>query len=184
MGGDQGAFSNYLDVLRCFGDQPVYLGKSGAGIVAKLVNNCISQATQAAISEIFVLGVKAGAEPLALWKAIRQGAVGRRRTYDGLIDEYLPAKYDPPHAALRIVHKDMMIATELGRELGVPMRISQLALADIQEAMLRGWSERDCRSVMLLPQERAGVQIKVYSSDIENVLREDPPAPSDTKRGI
>jgi hypothetical protein len=37
--------------------------------------------------------------------------------------------------------------------------------------------------VMLLPQERAGVSIKVPKEGIEEVLSKDPPAPSDTKRG-
>jgi 3-hydroxyisobutyrate dehydrogenase len=183
VGGEKSIFQRYEPVLRAMGDRPLHIGKVGSGLVTKLVNNCASQATQAAIAEVFVLGVKAGAEPLSLWEAIRQGALGRRRTYDGLVDEFLPAKYDPPHAALRIIHKDMILATELGRELNVPMRFANLALADIMEAMNRGWSERDCRSVMLLPQERAGVEIAVSSDAIQDVLRRDPPAQSDTKRG-
>ncbi len=183
VGGDKASYDRYEAVLKAMGDKPVHVGAIGSGMVTKLVHNCASQATQAAIAEIFVLGVKAGAEPLSLWKAIRQGSIGRRRTFDGLVDEFLPAKFEPPSAALRIIHKDTMIATELGRELGVPMRFANLALADIQEAMNRGWSERDCRSVMLLPQERAGVSIKVDPAGIEDVLRDDPPAHSDSKRG-
>ena len=76
-----------------------------------------------------------------------------------------------------------MIATELGRELGVPMRFANLALADTTEAMNRGWAERDCRSVMLLPQERAGVSIAVSQDAIRDVMRRDPAAPSDTRYG-
>jgi 3-hydroxyisobutyrate dehydrogenase len=183
VGGEKSVYQRYEAVLKAMGDHPVHVGAVGAGLVTKLVHNCTSQATQAAIAEIFTLGVKAGAEPLALWEAVRQGSIGRRRTFDGLVDEFLPAKYDSPSAALRIIYKDMSIATALGRELGVPMRISNLAFADIQEAMNRGWSERDCRSVMLLPQERAGVEIKVDPAAIEEVLRRDPPAQSDSKRG-
>jgi 3-hydroxyisobutyrate dehydrogenase len=183
VGGDKAVFDRYEPVLRAMGDRPIHVGALGSGLVAKLVNNCASQTTQAAIAEVFVLGVKAGADPLSLWSAIRQGSLGRRRTFDGLIDEFLPSHFDPPHAALRIIDKDMTLATALGRELGVPMRIANLALADIQEAMNRGWSERDCRSVMLLPQERVGVQIKVDSEDIKKVLEADPPAQSDTKYG-
>ena len=44
-------------------------------------------------------------------------------------------------------------------------------VADVQEAMLRGWSERDSRSVMLLPQERAGVSVKASTEGIEDILR-------------
>ncbi len=184
VGGDKPSYLRYEPVLRAMGDQPVHVGNIGTGLITKLVNNCAAQATQAAIAEVFVLGVKAGAEPLSLWEALRQGAAGRRRTFDGLVDEYLPARYDPPNSALRIVHKDLMTATDLARDLGVPMRIANLALADIQEAMLRGWSERDSRSVMLLPQERAGVSIQASPEGIEDILRRDPPAPSDSKRGI
>jgi 3-hydroxyisobutyrate dehydrogenase and related beta-hydroxyacid dehydrogenases len=183
VGGDRATYDRFEDVLRVMGDRPIHVGDIGAGLITKLVHNCASQATQAAISEVFVLGVKAGAEPLSLWEAIRQGSIGRRRTFDGLVDEYLPAEYDPPHAALRVIEKDLQLATELGRELRVPMRISNLALADVYEAMNRGWAERDCRSVMLLPQERAGVSIKVSKERIEAVLQKDPAAPTDTKRG-
>jgi 3-hydroxyisobutyrate dehydrogenase len=183
VGGDKASYQRFEPVLRAMGDRPVHVGASGAGLVTKLVHNCTSQTTQAAIAEVFVLGVKAGAEPLALWEAIRQGSIGRRRTFDGLVEEFLPALFEPANAALRIIKKDMMVATELGRDLGVPMRFANMALADIQEAMNRGWSERDCRSVMLLPQERAGVEIKVMPEALQEVLRRDPAAPSDAKYG-
>jgi 3-hydroxyisobutyrate dehydrogenase len=181
VGGDKAVYERHEPVLRAMGDRPVHVGPIGSGLVTKLVHNCASQATQAAIAEAFVLGVKAGAEPLSLWKALRQGAIGRRRTFDGLVDQFLPGRYEPPQAALAIVHKDMTSATGLARDLGVPMRIADLTLADIQEAMNRGWSERDCRSVMLLPQERVGVEIKVAPQAIEEVLRQDPPASSDAR---
>jgi 3-hydroxyisobutyrate dehydrogenase len=183
VGGDKHVFERHEPILRVMGDRPLYVGPIGSGIVTKLVHNCASQTMQAALAEVFVMGVKAGAEPLALWEAIRQGSIGRRRTFDGLADQFLPGKFDEPHAALRIIDKDMMLATGLARDLGVPMRFANLALADIVEAMNRGWSERDCRSVMLLPQERAGVKIAVAPAEIDDVLRRDPPAKTDTKRG-
>src|ERR1700730_278734 len=40
----------------------------------------------------------------------------------------------------------------LGRELGVPMRMCNLALAEMTEALNRGWEGRDSGSVMLLQQ--------------------------------
>jgi 3-hydroxyisobutyrate dehydrogenase len=183
VGGEKSVYDRYEVVLRAMADQPAHIGPIGSGLVTKFVHNCASQATQAAIAEVFVLGVKAGAEPLSLWRAIRQGSIGRRRTFDGLIDQFLPAQFDEPQAALRIMYKDMMGATGLARDLGVPMRFANLALADIQEAMARGWAERDGRSVMLLPQERVGVAIKVSPADIREVLVADPPARTDSKHG-
>ncbi len=184
VGGDKAAYQRFEPVLKAMGDNSVYVGTVGAGVVTKLVHNCASQTMQAALAEIFSMGVKAGAEPAALWQAIRQGSLGRRRTFDGLVDEFLPARYDESvSAALRIIYKDMSIATGLGRELGMPMRMANMAFADIQEAMGRGWAERDARAVMLLPQERAGVTIKVKQEVIDEILRKDPPAPTDSKRG-
>jgi 3-hydroxyisobutyrate dehydrogenase len=183
VGGERAVFDRCRPVLDAMADRVVHVGPSGAGIVTKIVHNCASQAMQAALAEVFVMGVKAGAEPVALWEAIRQGSIGRRRSFDGLVDEFLPGQYDTPSAALRIVHKDMMVATGLGRELGVPLRFAALALADIAEAMNRGWSERDARCVMLLPQERAGVHVAGDPARIEAVLDRDPPAPTDTRRG-
>ena len=97
------------------------------------------------------MGVKAGIEPLAIWEAVRQGAIGRRGAFDSLTDQFLPNKYEPPAFALRLAHKDVSLATALGRELNVPMRLANLALADLAEGLNRGWGERDSRSMMLLP---------------------------------
>ena len=41
--------------------------------------NCAGYAIQAALAEVFTLGVKGGVEPLALWQAVRQGALGCAR---------------------------------------------------------------------------------------------------------
>jgi 3-hydroxyisobutyrate dehydrogenase-like beta-hydroxyacid dehydrogenase len=183
VGGDRAIYQQYEPVIRAMCDRPIYVGKIGSGLVTKLVHNCASQCIQASIAEVFAMGVKAGADPLSLWEAIRLGAIGRRRTFDGLVDQFLPGKFDNPQAALRIIEKDMMLATELGRSVGAPMRIANLAFADITEAMNRGWSERDSRSVMLLPQERVGIQIKVDPEAIREVLRRDPPAATDTRYG-
>ncbi|HTP82618.1 MAG TPA: NAD-binding protein, partial [Alphaproteobacteria bacterium] len=114
-----------------------------------------------------------GVEPLALFEAVRQGAVGRRRTFDGVVDQFLPNEYDPPSFALRLAHKDVSLATALGRELGVPMRLSNLALEEMTEAMNRGWADRDSRIPMVLQQERAGVQVKVDKDRIREVMEKD-----------
>jgi 3-hydroxyisobutyrate dehydrogenase-like beta-hydroxyacid dehydrogenase len=171
VGGDEDVFNRYRHLLEAIGDQPAYIGAIGAGTVAKLVHNCAGYALQTALAEVFTLGVKAGVEPLALFNAVRQGARGRQRTFDGLIDQFLPGVFDPPSFALRLAHKDVTLATELGRELGVPMRLANLALADLTEALNRGWGERDSRVAMLLQEERAGVEIQVPPEQLRDLDR-------------
>jgi 3-hydroxyisobutyrate dehydrogenase-like beta-hydroxyacid dehydrogenase len=126
------------------------------------------------MAEAFTMGVKAGVDPLALFEAIRQGAGGRRRTYDALIDQFLPDDYDPPAFALRLAHKDVSLATALAREVGVPMRLSNLTLEEMTEAMNRGWSQKDSRIVLMLQQERAGVKIAVDRGALRRSLENDP----------
>src|SRR5919199_640858 len=121
VGGDEAAFGKFRSVLDGFADQVFYVGPIGAGCVTKLVHNCAGYAIQAALAEVFSMGVKAGVEPLALWNAVRQGALGRRRTFDRLPEQFLVNKYEPPSFALKLAHKDVSLGTQLGRELGVPM---------------------------------------------------------------
>ena len=40
----------------------------------------------------------------------------------------------------------------------MPMRMCNLAYAEMTEALNRGWGDRNSRSVMLLQQERAGIK--------------------------
>ncbi len=170
VGGDEPVFQQYRPVLEAIGDQPYYVGPIGAGSVAKLVHNCAGYTIQCALAEVFTMGVKAGVEPLALWDALRDGALGRQRTFDRLGGQFLQGQFDPPAFALRLAHKDVRLATELGRELQVPMRIANLTLEEMTEALNRGWAERDSRVAMLLQEERAGVDIAVPADAIEQVL--------------
>jgi 3-hydroxyisobutyrate dehydrogenase len=173
VGGERSCFDRYKPVLDAIGDQARYVGPIGSATVAKLVHNCAGYMLQRALSEVFTMGVKAGVDPLALWEAVRQGALGRSRTFDGLAAHFLPANYDPPDFALRLAHKDVSLAAELGRELKVPMPMAELALEELAAALDRGWGERDSRVAMLLQQERAGVQIAVDPQRIRAVLDQD-----------
>jgi 3-hydroxyisobutyrate dehydrogenase-like beta-hydroxyacid dehydrogenase len=173
IGGDEQIFNRHKKVLDAIGDQARYIGPIGAGSVAKLVHNCAGYAVQCVMAEVFTMGVKAGVEPLALWEAVRQGAGGRRRSFDGLVDQFLPNKYDPPAFALRLAHKDVTLATQLGRELKVPMHMANLALDELTEALNRGWGNRDSRVAMLLQQERAGVKIEVPEAELKAAVERD-----------
>lgn len=170
VGGDRSIFDRYLPMLRQIGDQPFYVGPIGAGTVAKLAHNCASFAVQAVLAEVFTLGVKAGVEPLALFRALRQGASGRARTFDRLPEHFLSGRYDPPAFALSLAHKDMTLALELAREHGVPMRIGSAALEELSAAMDRGWGERDARVAMTLQEERAGVSVRVAPEELRGAL--------------
>lgn len=161
VGGEEEVFAQYRPVLGAMGDQVRYIGPIGSGTVAKLVHNCASAVINGVLAEVFTMGVKAGVDPLALWEAVRQGAAGRRRTFDKLPDRFLPGRYDQADFAFRLVHKDVSLAIALGQELHAPMPISSLVLQDMMEALNRGWADMDSSVFMQLMQERAGTPFKV-----------------------
>src|SRR5260370_6791365 len=88
VGGDHKILDQYKPVLDAIGDQARYVGPIGAATRAKYRHNCAGYMLQRALSEVFTMGVKADNEPLALWEAVRQGALGRSRTFDGLAAQF------------------------------------------------------------------------------------------------
>ncbi len=173
VGGDKDVFTVHKPVLDSISDAARYIGPIGAGSVAKLVHNLSGYIIQTALAETFTMGVKAGLEPDAIWEAVRQGALGRRRTFDTLYRNFLPAKFDPPDFALALARKDVALACEVGREFEVPMKLAHTTLAELTEAMNRGWGGRDSRVAMLLQSERAGVDIQVAEDRLQQILDDD-----------
>jgi 3-hydroxyisobutyrate dehydrogenase len=60
--------------------------------------------------------------------------------------------------------------------MNVPMRLANIALSDLTEAMNRGWGNQDSRAIMKLQVERAGVQIEVDPQRIAEALDKKPKA--------
>src|SRR5215510_12255341 len=173
VGGDRAIYDQYKPVLDAIGDKPYYVGPIGAGSIAKLVHNCTGYIIQTALAETFSMGIKAGVDPLVLWQAVRHGALGRRQTFDSLTEHFLPGHYDPPDFALRLARKDVALAVEVGREFDVPMRLANMTLAELTEALNRGWGQRDSRVAMLLQEERAGIDVHVPPENIQEILDSD-----------
>ena len=94
-----------------------------------------------------------GVEPVALWTALRQCALGRVRTFDRMGNQFMQHKFDPPDFALKLAHKDVTLATELAREIGVPMKIASITHAEMTEALNRGWGHLDSRAFLMLQKE-------------------------------
>ena len=125
-----------------------------------------------AISEAMTMGVRAGVDPLLLWRSIRFGAPGRRRTFDFT-----------RHLHRRVRHTDVPSRSRaqgraacrsvLGHELNVPMRLFEPhPRRELTEAVERGWGDRDSSAAYLLQQERAGVHIEFSQQEVDETLAE------------
>lgn len=169
-GGDRATYEKHVDVLKLFAKVPRYVGSIGAGTVTKLAHNMLGYMLLLAQAEVFSLAKKAGVDALDLWEAFRFGVVGKQSPLDMLVNQFLPGKYDTPAFALKLAHKDVSLATSLARELGVPMRLANMTMEEMTEALGRGFGDWDSRAYLQLQLERAGVKIAIEPARLQAAL--------------
>jgi len=173
VGGDAAVYDRHQPVLDAISDNHRLLGDVGTASIVKLVHNTAGYAINVVMAEVFTAGVAAGADPLQLWSALREGGLGRIRTFDGLAQHFLPQSFDPPAFALQLAHKDVGLLAELGRQNSVPLRVISATLEEMTEALNRGWGPRDSRVAMMLQVERSGVDagaMRCEPADLAKVL--------------
>lgn len=171
VGGERAAFDRHVELLGTFSKHPHYVGPIGSGAITKLAHNMLGYTIQLAQIEVFSMAVKAGLDPLDLWQALRLGVVGKGSPLDMMSKQVLPGMYDRPAFALKLAHKDVTLATSLAKELGVPMRLSNLTLEEMTEALAKGFGDWDSRSYLQLQLERAGVAIQVEPERLEAAIQ-------------
>lgn len=161
VGGDEAVFRRAKPALEAIGDKVSYMGPIGSGTIAKLVHNAISLTTRGIVAEAFTLGVKAGVNPEALLEAVRGGSFGQGYILSRVLPKVVfTGDFDTQQFALRLARKDLGLATQLARELDVPMAMTALFEQTMMEALARGWGERDSNATWQLQEERAGVQVR------------------------
>jgi 3-hydroxyisobutyrate dehydrogenase len=167
VGGDEEVFKRYKPVLDAIGDKVSYNGNIGSGSVCKLVHNCVVFGMQSVLIECLTAGMKAGVEPRALWKTLKEGNVGR----GGFLTHVLPSTlfkgtFEPASFSLNLGFKDVSLATSLGHEFNVPMPISNIVFGDLKMAIEHGWGDKDSTVSMLIQEERAGIQVRIPDAEI------------------
>jgi len=161
VGGDRAAFDRIKPALDAIGDKVSYIGASGAGSVAKLVHNMIAICSTQLLAEAFTMGVKAGVAPEALLKVVQDGAYGQGMLLAGTMPKMVfRGNFDRVTFALKLARKDLGLATEVGRELNVPMPLASLVEQDFLAALANGLGEKDSTAAVTVQENRAGVKIR------------------------
>ena len=139
VGGDEQQFNRHKSVLDAMGDQARYIGPIGAGTIAKLVHNC----TSAVVGRGARRGHDDGHQGRGrAARIVGGGAPGRDRPAAHL----RPARQVPLQQLRSRRFRACACCTRTCRwrsgsasEVGVPMRLANLALEELTEAMNRGW---------------------------------------------
>jgi 3-hydroxyisobutyrate dehydrogenase-like beta-hydroxyacid dehydrogenase len=142
VGGDREAFERAEPTMAILGRRWFYLGPAGSGSTVKLISNLLAGVHNLVASEAFVLGAAAGFSPETLlevfdgtdaksfWLTEYFAPRVRRRDFD-------------PGFSVDLQYKDHRLASDLGRELGVPLFFNDLAAALYQSMRAQGLGGRD-----------------------------------------
>ena len=117
--GRRPAFDRARPILELLGKTILHCGPLGSGAVCKIANNLINLGSYFLVAEAFALGIKAGVQTQTLFDAISNSSGNTQSMQEfpgGLFAENFEEGF-----ALDLAAKDVGLATQLGRRLGVPM---------------------------------------------------------------
>src|SRR5262249_10249829 len=122
--GERAAFGAVLPLFDAFASNVFYLGESGRGTVAKLVNNLIFLAGALVVQEGFVLAAKAGLGARELLPILNASSA---KLYSGMAPVFLGRNFEMTLFKLGIAEKDVALALESARDLAAPLPLCEAA---------------------------------------------------------
>ncbi len=160
VGGDRAVYDRMKPTLDAIGSHVVYCGPIGNGMVCKICNNLLSMGIGPLMAEALTMGVKAGVDLAVLADVIANSSGGNRRLVEKFPRYLFKGNFEPGFATA-LAAKDVRLATDLGREYGIPMELSNLVDQRHVEAMQRGWGPEDSDAVARLQEEKSGIQLRL-----------------------
>ena len=160
VGGDKSVYDRMKPTLDAIGSHVVYCGPIGNGMVCKICNNLLSMGIGVLMTEALTMGVKAGVDLATLADVIANSTGGNKRLTDKFPRFLFKGNFEPGFATA-LAAKDVRLATDLCREYGIPMELSNLVDQRHVEAMFRGWGPEDSDAVSKIQEEKSGVQLRL-----------------------
>jgi 3-hydroxyisobutyrate dehydrogenase len=158
VGGSAEAFERARPAFEAMGKSIYHVGPVGAGATVKLVNQMMGAIANCAVVEGLVLGTKAGIDPQLLVDIVSRSS-GNSAALAGMAPNILRRNFEPGFT-LDLMHKDVSLAVEMARRLGVRTLLGGVAEQVVQEARGSGLGDR-ATFALIQPLERiAGVEVR------------------------
>lgn len=157
-GGDRTVLDAVEPVLKCFGKTIQYVGQVGAAKTVKIVNNMMTMGNVLVAAEAFSLGVKAGIDPDLLFEVLSHSG-GRSHHFTKRFPNALAGNFEPGFS-IALGEKDLDLALEFSRSLGMPTPTTGLVRQMYQIAMSEGLSSEDIIAVLKLFESWGGIQAR------------------------
>jgi 3-hydroxyisobutyrate dehydrogenase len=158
-GGERAQYDRVLPLLQSVGKKIVYAGPVGAGAVVKLMNQLLVGINLAGAAEAMVLGVKAGVDPTLLYETVASATGNSFQLQRCFPDLVLKGKFDAMFS-VDLLHKDLALGLEVGKDSRVRMLLSALALQVFEEAREAGHGAEDIAAVIRPLEKLAGVEVR------------------------
>lgn len=159
VGGEKEPFEKVLPVLNVLGKTIEYLGLSGSGSIAKLINQYLVAVHSLAASEAMVTGARFGLNPEQLFTILKV-SYGDSRILRRHMEQYVLPREFTPGGAVKYVHKDVRLANQLVHEAGLKSFLGQMAEQAFQNAADKGYNDLDMSAMILPLEEECKVVVK------------------------
>lgn len=136
VGGDKGAFHAVEPFLNAMGSSIYYMGASGNGQLAKIVNNTLFNISCAALAEMLPLAVRLGRNPEKMCGAVMSGS-GQSYGFDTFAPLILERNFEPGYPMAN-ARKDVDAITGILEREGVKLPVVAAAADTFRTALDRG----------------------------------------------
>ena len=156
VGGDTAEFEKALPILKAMGKTITHVGAIGAGQITKAINQIIISGTYLTVAEGLTLGMKAGLDMQKIIEAISGGAASSWVLHNRAIN--VVNNTYPLGFRVRLHQKDLGIALDTARELGVSLPATAL-VAQIENGLIaRGYGDDDVSAIGRSIREQSGLE--------------------------
>lgn len=155
VGGKAEVLVRVRPVLAALGKTITLVGPIGSGQATKAINQVIIAGTYAAVAEGMALGLAAGIDLEAAQQALAGGAAGSwvlTQRAGNMIQNRYPLGF-----RVRLHLKDLGIAREAARELGVPIPVAGYVEQLEVGLVKRGYGDEDVSAIARAVREAAGL---------------------------
>ena len=154
VGGEAAAFQRYRPVLECIGNNVFHLGELGNGAMTKIVNNMVSISTVQLVIEATVLAEAAGLDAQQTYEVL---SVASAQRYVGTMPTLLERDFDDATFYLQWAAKDVGLAVQAARELGIPSPMAGASADHLNRAKNRGLGNKSVMATLVSMEADAGV---------------------------
>jgi 3-hydroxyisobutyrate dehydrogenase-like beta-hydroxyacid dehydrogenase len=133
-----------------------HVGPAGAGNTVKAINNMMACVNSAAMMEGFILGVKAGLDPMTIYEVVKASS-GGSKAIERIPRALIPRDFEPGFK-VTLMNKDLETFHTIAKELHVPVTFSALAQHYQQAALAAGLGEQDTSVVFTIIERLAGMK--------------------------